>query len=92
MKTEAKENLIDSLQNAGMLYFVLGSLISSDSLIDANACREALHILETLKAEFAFSSIKDNSKIQSLLEKAENIITRDLANFSVDKSNENIEK
>ena len=30
-----KDNLIDKLHEADMLYFVLGSLISADSLIDA---------------------------------------------------------
>ena len=29
-----KENLIDKLHEADMFYFVLGSLISADSLID----------------------------------------------------------
>lgn len=32
MEEEQKENLIDKLHEADMLYFVLGSLISADSL------------------------------------------------------------
>ena len=37
-----RDNLIDKLQEANMLYFVLGSLISADSLVDVNACHKAL--------------------------------------------------
>ena len=42
-----KENLIDKLHEADMLYFVLGSLISADSLIDL--------FLKNSMAEFASS-------------------------------------
>lgn len=92
MKAETNENLIDSLQEADLLYFVLGSLISSDSLVDADACRKSLHILEKLKMNLTSSTLKDSPEIQSLLEKAENIITRDLTSFSIHESNKNIEK
>ena len=41
-----KENLIDKLHEADMLNFVLVSLFSADTLVDAESCR---HSLEGLK-------------------------------------------
>ena len=52
MEEEQKDNLIDKLHEADMLYFVLGSLISADSLIDVEACHKALDCLENLKRDF----------------------------------------
>lgn len=76
-----KENLIDKLHEAGMLYFVLGSLISADSLIDAEACHKASDCLENLKRDFETSKIKDDHKFKSFLNNAESIIKRDTNYF-----------
>lgn len=76
-----KENLIDKLHEAGMLYFVLGSLISADSLIDVEACNKALDCLENLKRDFETSKIKDDHKLKSFLNNAESIIKRDMNYF-----------
>lgn len=75
-------NIIDSLHEADMLYFVLGSLIRADTLTDAESCRRSLDSLELMKTEFASSKLKDDQKIQSYLEDAESIIKRDLELFS----------
>ena len=76
-----KENLIDKLQEADMLYFVLGSLISAESLVDIDACHKALKCLEDLKRELRTSKLKDDPKLKSYLDKAESIIKRDLQYF-----------
>ena len=76
-----KENLIDKLHEAGMLYFVLGSLISADSLIDVEACNKALDCLENLKRDFETSKIKDDHKFKSFINNAESIIKRDMNYF-----------
>ena len=76
-----KENLIDKLHEAGMLYFVLGSLISADFLIDAEACHKASDCLENLKRDFETSKIKDDHKFKSFLNNAESIIKRDMNYF-----------
>ena len=76
-----KENLIDKLHEAGMLYFVLGSLISADSLIDVEACNKALDCLKNLKRDFETSKIKDDYKFKSFLNNAESIIKRDMNYF-----------
>lgn len=77
----SKGNLIDRLQEAALLYFVLGSLISADSLINADSCHKALDCLEKLKRDFGTSSLKDDQKLKSYLDKAESIIKQDMKYF-----------
>ena len=72
------ENLIDKLHEADMLYFVLGSLISAESLVDVESCHKAMNCLENLKRDFETSKLKDDQKLKSYLDKAESIIKRDL--------------
>ena len=73
-----KENLIDKLHEADMLYFVLGSLISAESLVDIDAFHKALNCLEDLKRDFETSKLKNDSKLKSYLDNAESIIKRDM--------------
>ena len=76
-----KENLIDKLHGADMLYFVLGSLISADSLTDVETCHKALDCLENLKRDFETSTLRDDLKLKSFLDNAESIIKRDMYHF-----------
>ena len=76
-----KENLIDKLHEADMLYFVLGSLISAESLVDVESCHKAMNCLEDLKRDFETSKLKDDQKLKSYLDKAESIIKRNLQYF-----------
>ena len=64
-----------------MLYFVLGSLISAESLVDVESCHKALNCLENLKRDFETSKLKDDQKLKSYLDKAESIIKRDMENY-----------
>ena len=73
-----KENLIDRLHESDMLYFVLGSLISADSLVNIDSCHKALNCLEDLKRDFETSKLKNDSKLKSYLDNAESIIKRDM--------------
>ena len=82
------ENLIDKLHEADMLYFVLGSLISADSLIDVEACHKALDCLENLKRDFETSKLKEDQKLKSFLENAESIIQRDMRHFEEISTNQ----
>ena len=88
MKTNLmkNENLIDKLHEADMLYFVLGSLISADSLIDVEACHKALDCLESLLRDFGTSSLKDDHKLKAFLDNAESIIKRDLHDFEMNNT------
>ena len=83
-----KENLIDKLHEADMLYFVLGSLISAESLIDIDACHKALKCLEDLKRAFETSKLMDDPKLRSYLDNAESIIKRDMKYFK-EKAHQN---
>lgn len=76
-----KENLIDKLHEADMLYFVLGSLISAESLVDVESCHKAMNCLENLNRDFETSKLKDDQKLKSYLDKAESIIKRNLQYF-----------
>ena len=76
-----KENLIDRLHESDMLYFVLGSLISAESLVDIDACHKALNCLEDLKRDFETSKLMDDPKLRSYLDNAESIIKRDMENY-----------
>ena len=76
-----KDNLIDILHENDMLYFVLGSLISADSLVDINACHKALKCLADLKRELQTSKLKDAPKLKSFLDNAESTIKRDMEHF-----------
>ena len=78
---EKKENLIDKLYEADMLNFVLVSLFSADTLIDAESCRKSLEALMILKRDFETSSLKDDLELKSMIDGAEEIILRDLKEF-----------
>ena len=83
-----KENLINKLREANMLNYVLGSLISADSLVDIDSCHIALKCLERLKRDFETSTLKDDSKMKSYLDNAESIIKRDMKYFK-EKAHQN---
>ena len=86
-----KVNLIDKLQEADMLYFVLVSLFSADTLVDAESCRHSLEGLKILKRDFETSKLKDDAKLRSLMDDAEEIILRDLHDFEETERNKNNE-
>ena len=87
----AKENLIDKLHEADMLYFVLVSLFSADTLVDTESCRHSLEGLKILKRDFETSKLKDDAKLRSLMDDAEEIILRDLHDFEETERNRNNE-
>lgn len=74
----AKENFIDKLNEAGMLYFVLGALVSAETLVDVESCQKSMKMLEMMKEDFGTSKMKGDEKIRKFLEDAEGIIKRDL--------------
>ena len=75
------DNLIDKLDEMRMLYFVIGSLFSADTLIDLESCEKSLKGVEKLKAELPTSKYKDDPEIKKLIDGAEEIIRRDLEEF-----------
>lgn len=85
----AKENFIEILHEAGMLYFVLVSLFSADTLVDAESCRKSLEALAILKRDFDTSSLKNDQELKSMIDGAEEIIRRDLRDFEETERNKN---
>ena len=74
-------NLIDKLNEIGMLYFVIVSLFSAETLVDVESCEVSLKGVEKLRAELPTSKYKDDPKIKKFLDDAEKIIRRDLEEF-----------
>lgn len=72
------DNLIDKLDAMGMLHFVIGSLFSSETLVDVESCEVSLKGVEKLKSELPTSKYKDDPKIKKYIEDAEEIIRLDL--------------
>ena len=87
----AKENFIDKLHEADMLYFVLVSLFSADTLVDTESCRHSLEGLKILKRDLETSKLKDDTKLRFLMDDAEEIILRDLHDFEETERNRNNE-
>ena len=79
---ENYENKIDKLVENGMLYFLLGTVISSDSLIDAKSCKKALKIVRELKEDLPLSKLKNDKKLKARFDEVEQIIMRDMKAFT----------
>ena len=75
------DNLIDRLDEMGMLYLVIGSLFSTETLVDVVSCEESLKVVEKLRSELPTSKYKDDLKIKKYIDDAEEIIRLDLKQF-----------
>jgi hypothetical protein len=64
-----------------MLYFILGTAISADSLVDVGSCEGAMKIIRKLKEDLPLSKLKDDKKLKTRLDNAEQIILRDMEAF-----------
>jgi len=84
-----KENFIDKLHETNMINFVLVSLFSADTLVDVESCRKSLEALAILKKDFETSTLKDDQKLKSMIDSAEEIILRDLHDFEEVERKEN---
>ena len=82
------ENLIDKLDKMGMLYFIIGSLFSAETLIDLESCEVSLKGVEMLRFELATSKYKDDPKIKQYIDDAEEIIRLDLEKFKNAEKNQ----
>ena len=78
---DSHENRIDKLVEQDMLYFILGTVISADSLVDVESCEGALKIVRELKEDLPTSKLKNDKKLKARLDEAEQIILRDLEAF-----------
>lgn len=75
------ENIIDKLIKEKMLYLVLGSMVSSDNLVDLESCNEAYEAFLSLEAHLKDSKLKDE-KIEQYFKDCKEIIEKDIKNYS----------
>ena len=75
-------NRIDKLVEQDMLFFILGTVVSADSLVDAESCENALKIVRELKEDLPLSKLRDDKKLKARLDEAEQIIIHDMEAFA----------
>jgi len=75
-------NRIDKLVEQDMLFFILGTVVSADSLVDAESCENALKIVRELKEDLPLSKLRDDKKLKARLDEAEQIIMHDMEAFA----------
>ena len=80
-----RENRIDKLVEQDMLFFILGTIVSADSLVDAESCEKALKIVRELKEDLPLSKLKDDKNLKARLDEAEQIIMCDMEAFQLDQ-------
>ena len=83
---ESSGNRIDKLVEQDMLFFILGTVVSADSLVDAESCEKALKIVRELKEDLPLSKLKDDKKLKTRLDEAEQIIMCDLETLQKPRS------
>jgi len=74
--------LIDSNEDE-LLNFLIVSCISADTLVDANACKKSIELIDCLEQAIVKSHIEQEKKnqLKNQTEKAKTIISRDLKIF-----------
>jgi len=78
--------LLEAIEKNGMIWLVLGSLISADSLISIESCDKNLEIsMSFLEAAKKSNNLKEKEKIIEYLEKSIEIIKRDKEEFLKNK-------
>jgi hypothetical protein len=80
--------LLEAIHENGTIWLVLGSLISADSLVDIKSCEENLEVANSFLGVIdSCTNIpeKDRQTYKEHLEKAKDIISRDLEEFKNNK-------
>ena len=78
-----KVNFLEELHKSGFIYLMLGSLISSDSLLSVEDCEKSLERLEKLNEELKTADIEEEKKqeYQDFIDRGFEIVKRDLNQF-----------
>ena len=81
--SDKKENIIELLHKSGFIYLMLGSLISSDTLLSVKDCEKSLKELEKLNEALKEANIKEEKKkeYQDFIDRGFEIVKRDLEKF-----------
>ena len=81
MKYDRIKELVDDERGRDLLYLIIGSLVSSDNLVDLESCEESLEKANLFKKASLESNIEYKDKYISLLDKVIPIIERDKKNY-----------
>lgn len=76
-----KINIIDALDEAGMLYLGLAELISAEVLVDIDSCHKAKQHLVRFQEDLPTSRKHNDAFVTKFLQDAEHIIERELQEF-----------
>ena len=76
-------NLVESLHESGMLYFVLVSLISSDSIFTKEDAEKSIETLSKLEKELEISSLSTRmkNKYKKKIKECYEVLNSDLERF-----------
>lgn len=87
--TDKKINIIEELHKSGFIYLMLGSLISSDTLLTIKDCETSLKELENLNEDLKSANIEEEKKkeYQDFIDKGFEIVKRDLEEFKKENGN-----
>ncbi len=77
------ENLVESLHNENMLYFILGSIISSDSIFSKKDAEESINALSVIEKALIDSALEDSekSKYKELIKRCYEVLESDMKRF-----------
>lgn len=87
---DKKENIIDLLEEVGMLNLGLAELISAEILVDVYACLKAKERLERFKRALPSSCKKDDEFVINFLKNAESIIENEYQRFLCEQNEEKV--
>ena len=84
MKTN--EEKLEMFHKDGMMFLILGCLISADNLINVDSCEKALAEMKRFKEALPNTNIEEEAKkkYEELMNKGLEIIERDLNQLSID--------
>ena len=84
MKTN--EEKLEMFHKDGMMFLILGCLISADNLINVDSCEKALAEMKRFKEALPNTNIEDDAKkkYEELMNKGLEIIERDLNQFKME--------
>ena len=84
MKTN--EEKLERFHKDGMMFLILGCLISADNLINVDSCEKALAEMKRFKEALPNTNIEEEAKkkYEELMNKGLEIIERDLNQFKME--------
>ena len=78
------ENMIDALHKNGMLYFLLGSIISADSIFSKEDAENSMKTLTKIEKELKSSNLNDTEKTEytDMIKKCYGVLEDELKKYN----------